>query len=302
MITTAPTTAVVTIVHGRHAHLDRQLHGLARQTSPVDLHVVVAMDDPEVRAVVDSTRGARRTTVVDVQRRGPQLPLAAARNRGVEVALEAGADQLVLLDVDCIPSPGLVERYAEGLATQSGPQLLQSDPWTPLVWCGEVAYLPPAPDGRDYLELDLDAMADPHPARPVLRPDEVLPGTDLNLFWSLSFALSARSWAAIGGFDPTYVGYGGEDTDFAQRLRVAGGGLRWIGGARAYHQHHPTSSPPVAHLHDVVENANRFAERWGWWPMAGWLDAFAERGLAQRRPGGAWEVTALADARVARQR
>ena len=101
--------------------------------------------------------------------------------------------------------------------------------------------------------------------------------------------MSARSWKAVGGFDEGYVGYGGEDTDFAQRLGRAGGRLVWVGGARAFHQHHATSSPPVEHVHDIVVNANRFARRWGWWPMEGWLDAFADLGLARRRPDGSWE-------------
>jgi GT2 family glycosyltransferase len=159
------------------------------------------------------------------------------------------------------------------------------------VLAGEVAYLPPAPQGRDYRELDLTALAPPHPARPTLAADEVRLADDLTLFWSLSFAITARAWERVGGFDEGYVGYGGEDTDFAQRLGTAGGRLVWVGGAVAFHQHHPTSSPPVQHVHDVVANANRFARRWGWWPMKGWLEAFAEQGMARRRADGSWEAT-----------
>jgi hypothetical protein len=51
------------------------------------------------------------------------------------------------------------------------------------------------------------------------------------------------------------------------------------------------SDPPVEHLADIVRNANRFRERWGWFPMRGWLDAFAARGLAGPEPdGAAWRV------------
>ncbi|MDO9396736.1 MAG: glycosyltransferase family 2 protein, partial [Herbiconiux sp.] len=74
----------------------------------------------------------------------------------------------------------------------------------------------------------------------------------------------------------------GEDTDFAFAAREAGVELAWVGSARAYHQHHPVQSPPVDHLDDIVRNATVFHERWGTWPMGGWLDAFEQRGLVHR--------------------
>lgn len=315
--------AVVTIVHGRHEHLERQLWGLRRQSRLPDAHVVVAMDDPHVEAVARKHRGDWDLHVATTPRRDGHLPLATARNLGVDVAARAGADRVVLLDVDCIPSAGLVGRYAGVLASVGerrsdvvradvatalppdaigGPAVptvptvppVPTVPTVPTVLAGEVAYLPPAPEGRDYRDLGHAALADlagPHPARPVLTPDEVRPATDLRLFWSLSFALTVRDWRAVGGFDEGYVGYGGEDTDFGQRLGAAGGRLLWVGGARAHHQHHPTSSPPVQHVDDIVANANRFAERWGWWPMEGWLEAFAARGLARRTADGSWRAT-----------
>lgn len=281
---------VVTIVHGRHTHLERQLWGLRHQTRPPDAHVVVAMDDPAVEALARSHAGPWDVDVASLPRREGRLPLAAARNLGVAVAAGAGAEQVVLLDVDCIPSPGLVERYAAVLDDAGRQALGPGGPGGPLVLSGEVAYLPPAPAGRDYRDLDLPALAAPHPARPVLGADEVRPADDLRLFWSLSFALTVGSWETVGGFDEAYVGYGGEDTDFGQRLGASGGRLLWVGGAAAHHQHHPTASPPVQHVHDVVANANRFARRWGWWPMEGWLDAFAAQGLARRTPDGTWHV------------
>ena len=288
----APRVAVVTICRGRHDHLERQLWGLRRQSRLADLHVVVAMSDPAVESVVAAGRGARSTLVRAIDLHDGHLPLAAARNLGVATAQDAGAQHVVLLDVDCIPSRTLVQRYAnvlQSLDTDCDPRATR-----PFVLAGEVAYLPPAPEGRDYRELDLSTLAAPHPARPTPAANEVCVADDLRLFWSLSFALSARAWDRIGGFDAGYVGYGGEDTDFAQRLGSAGGQLLWVGGAMAFHQHHPTSSPPIQHLHDVIANANRFARRWGWWPMQGWLEAFADEGLARRRADGSWEATSAA--------
>ncbi|MDO5712533.1 MAG: galactosyltransferase-related protein, partial [Micrococcales bacterium] len=161
----------------------------------------------------------------------------------------------------------------------------------PTVWAGTVAYLPPSgPEGYD--PATLDGLADPHPARPAPLPGQRVRAGDLRLFWSLSFAMTTADFAALGGFDEAYVGYGGEDTDFAMRLRAAGGSLWWLGGAAAYHQHHPTQNPPVQHRSDIVRNANLFAQRWGWHPMEGWLAGFADAGLARLDPAsGCWMLT-----------
>ena len=279
-----PRTAVVTIAHGRHEHLEGQLWGLAQQSLQPDVFVAVAMDDPAVQDVVERhALPAWSVRVTDVAATSSGLPLAAARNAGARAATEAGADRLVFLDVDCIPSAGLVARYAAVLGSR-GPACTEVGgrfDGGPVVACGEVGYLPPVRDPSDYRRQDLASLSRPHPARPSLTIDEVRHARDVTLFWSLSFALTSADWDAIGGFCEDYVGYGGEDTDFGQRLRAVGGTMLWVGGATAYHQHHPSASPPVQHLGAIVANANRFHRRWGWFPMGGWLAAFAELGLAE---------------------
>lgn len=221
--------------------------------------------------------------VPDVAATPSGLPLAAARNAGARAATEGGADRLVFLDVDCIPSAGLVARYAAVLGSRSPASTGGGgrSEGGPVVACGEVGYLAPVRDPSDYRSQDVERLARPHPAGPSLTIDEVGHARDVTLFWSLSFALTSADWDAIGGFCEDYVGYDGEDTDFGQRLRAVGGTMLWVGGATAYHQHHPSASPPVQHLGAIVANANRFHRRWGWFPMGGWLSAFAELGLAE---------------------
>ncbi len=259
--------AVVTTVSGRREHLANQRRGLEAGIRPPDLHVVVAMGDPGVRVLLGDERACH---VIDVPV-ASLLPLAAARNAGAMAALRAGARTLVFLDVDCIPSATLVARYAS----------LAADPrHATSILCGQVSYLPPAPSG-DY---DLDRLRDlapPHPGRPALADDDVRRTDAYHLFWSLSFAMSAQAWATVGGFCEDYAGYGGEDTDFGQSAKAVGVDMCWVGGAAAYHQHHPVSDPPFEHLVEILENARVFAARWGWWPMAGWLSAFEEAGLIE---------------------
>jgi hypothetical protein len=114
----------------------------------------------------------------------------------------------------------------------------------------------------------------------------VAPTTDYELFWSLSFAVSTPTWQRIGGFFTGYRGYGGEDTDFGQLAAAAEVPMWWVGGADAFHQFHPVSDPPVEHLADILANAAVFQQRWGWWPMSGWLDGFEELGLIRRDDAG----------------
>lgn len=283
-------TAVVTIVHGRHEHLAGQLWGLRRQVLQPDVFVAVAIDDPGVTAVVATSAAPGWQVAVPRMAGTPEgLPLAAARNCGARVAAEAGADSLVFLDVDCIPAPGLVQRYVDVLATC--PTADMGSGAGPVVAAGEVAYLPPVSRPGHYRGVDLEALARPHPARPRLQPGEVQESEDLRLFWSLSFAVSTADWQSLRGFDESYVGYGAEDTDFGQRLGAQGGTLVWVGGATAYHQHHPSPDPPLPHLDSIVANANRFHRRWGWFPMENWLRQFAELGLAvQDSQTGRWRV------------
>lgn len=253
--------ATVTIAHGRRRHLLNQGRTLQQGTRVPDHRVVVAMDDPALEAP-----GAH---VVHLGREHDGLPLAAARNLGAVRARELGADVLVFLDVDCLAGPRLVEDYQAAVIDE--PEV---------VWSGPVTYLlPPSPLGYDLSALE--RVDDPHPGRPAPEPGQRIPNLRPDLFWSLSFALSEDTWSRIGGFCEDYVGYGGEDTDFGRLVVAQGSRHGWVGGARAYHQHHDVESPPVRHLDAILRNAAIFHRRWGEWPMTTWLQGFADLGLVE---------------------
>jgi len=275
------TTALLTIVSGRHDHLRGQLLGLGASNEAPAWHVIASMGDPDVRAVVDAVPAApgTRRVVVDVPLPADgELPLARARNAAAAAALDRGADLLVFLDVDCVPSPGLLAGYARAAVDPA----VRAAPG-PVLLCGPVAYLPPGvrvTSGADLARLP--AAARPHAGRPAPAPGQVVPADPSQwwLFWSLSFAVPAPDWTRSGGFCEEYRGYGGEDTDIAATVRSLGGSLFWVGGAEAHHQHHPVQDLPVHHLEAIVRNAAVFHRRWGWWPMTGWLEQFRAAGLA----------------------
>ena len=251
--------ALVTIASGRHEHLRRQREWVAAQSQPPLVHVVVSMGDPDIREVARLCRDVP-TDVVDCPA-GEHLPLAAARNAGVSRAAALGAERVVLLDVDCLPHRDLVRDYARALDRLGDRRAVVS---------GRVQYLPEGMTEADYTPQRVARVGRDHAVRVLPAPGE-LEQADPRLLWSLSIACTVATWNAAGGFDERYVGYGGEDTDFGQRLAAAGGGLWWLGGAAAYHQYHPTQSPPVQHAAAIARNANLFRRTWGFDPMEGWL-------------------------------
>lgn len=249
-------TAVITLNKGRGAHLARLLEGLGRGAPP-DACIVVEMggDDeplPDLSFPIERVAFAREG-----------LPLAAARNAGRRAAT---CEKLVFLDVDCIPSAGLVAGLAEAVAEHDG-----------LVCCA-VRYLPAGAVRDGWSEADLDAAGHLHPVRSF--PESgIAPSPQPGLFWSLAFAVRASTYDRLGGFDELFSGYGAEDTDLAFRADEAGVPVLFLGGPLAYHQHHPGYDPPLQHFRDIVANAGRFHARHGLWPMDGWLDGFARLGL-----------------------
>ena len=257
---------IVTVARGRHEHLAHQLRLLAL-SDPATPHVVVAVDDPAIGDVVRAHGGNRSVRVVEHPMHRDGLPIAAARNHGVSVALDEGAGVIVLLDVDCLAGPDTIDRYAS-LASAGPPAIL----CCPVTYLAEGVAAPAHPG-------DLRIHRRPHPARPDPPAGTLVRGGDHRLFWSLSAAMSAATWRLLGGFCEEYVGYGGEDTDLGQVARRAGVDLVWVGGADAYHQHHPVSRPPVEHVDAIVRNARTYRRRWGSWPMEGWLAELADLGL-----------------------
>ncbi|MEE4201933.1 glycosyltransferase family 2 protein [Erythrobacter sp.] len=259
------TISVCTLAHGRETHLANLIAGLSRSQRRPDELVIAVMqplryDLPEapfpIRQIMMGTS---------------DIPLAAARNAA---AGAARGEFLIFLDVDCIPAPSLVGDYARAGNEDEG------------VIMGEVAYLPKgATDGGiDFPAFDRLGVT--HSERPGPPPSGLRACEDYRCFWSLNFALPARDFATIGGFDERYDGYGGEDTDFGRMVVEAGLPLWWVKGAKAYHQYHPHHMPPVHHLDSVLANAMAFAEKWGEPTMQHWLRAFVLMGLIERTEHG----------------
>ena len=259
--------SVLLISSGRDAHLANTVLGINRSTrTPAEI-VVCYMD--QASAVPPPSRVPLRTVHVD-SGPGMPLPLGAARNAA---AAAAASPALVFLDVDCIPAPDMFDVLLTDLARSGG--LVMAAP----------RYLEPGAQVQRWAD---DGVVDvlvhgsvPHHARAALSPEPgqpALASQEYALFWSLGFAIAQDDFRRIGGFDESFAGYGGEDTDFAFTARELGVPLAFSAAAM-FHQHHGVHRPPLQHLESIVVNAGAFRRKWGSWPMTGWLEAFARQGL-----------------------
>ena len=253
--------SVLTLTHDRADRLDHLLWGLARGSRlPLEV-IVIRMNelvDPNLSATYP-TLSIRQAALHMTRRAG--LPLAAARNLARGMAHGA---QLLFLDVDCIPHQEWLDAMSLEITRHDG------------LVMGAAAYLPRLEPDQAYREQDLDQLGELHPRRPQV--EAYTAWEDYALFLSLCFGCTPSTFDRIGGFDLAFRGHGAEDTDFAFRARDAGVPLGFA-PHKVYHQYHDVYRPPLNHFESILDNAERFYQRWGMWPMIGWLEAFASEGL-----------------------
>ena len=207
------TISVCTLAHGREDHLRNLVSGLNHSRRPPCELVVAVMQDN--RYDLPSTSFPVRQVLLGSK----GICLAEARNTAAE---HARGELLIFLDVDCIPAPGLIEDYAAASAFNEG------------VLMGEVGYLPQGATehGIDYAQFERLAVTH----RDRAGPPRGMVGHcgDYRCFWSLNFALPAATFRDLGGFDPRYLGYGGEDTDFGRTIAAHDVPLWWARGAKIW--------------------------------------------------------------------
>lgn len=251
------TLSVLTLVRNRQAHLDQLIAGLDRSVATLAELVIIDMSDRPIST-------PKAAFPIRIERLpGERLPLAAARNRSAALAQ---GDQLLFLDVDCIPA-------GETCGVVAG--LLEADD---VVACPKVLYLPSGAARAAWTETDLDQAGVAHPVRRFPAQGARIE-TNPGLLWSLAFGMRRSTFFAVGGFDEAFVGYGAEDTDLGFRVAKAGVPMIFTGDGAVYHQHHDAYDPPLQHFAALIANARTFHQRWGIWPMDGWLADMLAMGL-----------------------
>ena len=267
------TTGVVVIAAGRHEHVRRTIAALAAQwVSPARTVLVDLGSSPPLADLVGDDD-------VDVVELRGDTSRRTAVGGGAQPGCGPGLHRVRRLPrcrLHRCARPGRPVRAGAG-----GPP-------------GSAGLRPgPLPATRvddrlgEHADVDVEGLvagSDAPTARPAPADGSVVVDGRHDLFWSLSFGVSAATWDVLGGFDTGYVGYGAEDTDLAYRARSLGRSVAWFGGGTAFHQWHPPSRLDPARTGELVRNARRFRRRWGRWPMEGWLHELAAAGRVEFDP------------------
>ena len=251
--------SVLTLTRDRTEHLQNLLKGLAQSSRLPDECVVAHMNEP-AEVLGDWPFDCQHFTYEDSK---VSLPLSCARNAA---AGRAKGDRFIFLDVDCIPAEDMLAEYEK--AFEQRPDAIAM---------GNVRYLSHS-ISHNWTEDLLQEKSAPHPKRDKSHLAAVEKESNYGLFWSLSFGLSQALFNRLGGFSDAYSGYGAEDTDFAWKAREQKIDLVWVPKALAFHQFHLNPTPPWHNFESIIYNAKVFYQRWGEWPMAGWLKIFATEG------------------------
>jgi GT2 family glycosyltransferase len=128
---------------------------------------------------------------------GPRKGPAANRNRG---ACQSSGDWLVFLDDDCLPAENWLSEIRKATAG-----------------CDVIEGKTVCPDRTN------------HPFEDVV---ENLTG---DLLWSCNLAVSRSLFERLGGFDEDFLIAGGEDLEFARRLRISKSKIHFASNAIVYH-------------------------------------------------------------------
>ncbi len=250
--------SVVITHYQREGNLGNTLKGLSQQTvTPSEIIVVDMGNGPALENGFPF-----EITVVDFLGSWQFMPLAAARNLGAE---HCRTEQLVFLDVDCIPAKDFCEKMAAASGSKNA------------LVMGSPRYMLGAMDIGIGMEECTDNSIF-HPSRPLV--NGIVREECYEMFWSLCFSIPKELFEHVGGFDNRYQGYGAEDTDFALEAKKAGIPF-YLADAEVYHQQHPVYIPPLNHLEPIVKNCNLFYWKWGYWPMADCLKDFTDMGYIE---------------------
>lgn len=205
-----PILSVVTASRGRHDALRRKALALLRQTLPPDAFewCLWLNEAPEevarVRAMLDELRLPYDVRLAGGEDHpvGRARNLAAARSRGTV---------LLLSDDDCLPAEGALAAH--------------------------VAFHASTPNAVGIGPLRLpEALRKGARSEPFERPAALgRRAAWINLTGANS-SLPSEAFRAVGGYDPDWTGYGGEDPELALRLRGRGSRFRHVPDGVAVHE------------------------------------------------------------------
>ncbi|RIH87415.1 Hyaluronan synthase [Meiothermus luteus] len=190
--------SVIVPTHNRRALLEKKLRLLEVQRGEFE---VVVVADGCTDGTLEFLSQYRPPFPFRFLELAPGLGAAGARNRGAQAAT---GDILLFSDDDVMPQPGWIEAHQKAHAQPR------------VVAVGRLE-LPPELRGTGAAELRGPRA----------------------FWWNVTgnnTSLPKALFEEVGGYDPAFSGYGGEDPDLGYRLMRAGARLVFLGDAVAVHE------------------------------------------------------------------
>lgn len=190
--------SVIVPTHNRREALAKKLRALENQPGAFEVIVVADGCTDDTLEFLQQYKPPFALRFLEIT---PGLGAANARNRGAGMAR---GDVLLFSDDDVIPQPGWIEAH----------QKAHTRPRTVAVGRLE---LPPALRGTGAAELKGPRA----------------------FWWNITgnnTSLPRALFEEVGGYDPAFSGYGGEDPDLGYRLMRAGARLVFVREALAVHE------------------------------------------------------------------
>jgi GT2 family glycosyltransferase len=198
-----PVVSVVVPTRGRAAYLEVTLESLLAQRGGIEYEIVVVDDGGGV---------PRRPDVRYVEHRS-RRGLNAARNAGIR---EARAPLIAFVDDDVLVPPGWLEALASGAARHPEAEAFGG----PI----RARFEGPAPRGCGREEPPITTLD--------LGPED----READMVWGANFAVRRSAVERIGPFDETIVTPHGDEEEWLERLRAAGGRIVYLAGAGLEHR------------------------------------------------------------------
>ncbi|OQX92543.1 MAG: hypothetical protein B6D58_02340 [candidate division Zixibacteria bacterium 4484_95] len=223
-------TSIIIPVRNQKKSLLMTLKTLKRQIRNLKIFEVIICDDGSTDGTEEEVKKLRYPIFLKYFRNDPPLGRAVNRNLGYE---RSSGQNLIFLDGDMVPTEG----YIEAMLTATS---------TDIVKLGNVKHPPAEQTGR--LEKYLYSRGR-FGSRYKNTP---LPG---RLFTSNNFFISKRNFTRVGGFDPNFKSWGGEDIDFGLRLEDLEIPIRIEPAALTYHYHKRTVESLMKDFYSFGKNS-----------------------------------------------
>jgi len=228
------TVSLIISTYNRPEALDRVLAGVTRQTRSAR-EILIADDGSAepTRELIDKWKNQSRVPVTHIWHPDEGFRKTIILNKAIKAAQ---SDYVVFLDGDCVPHPQFIadhEALAEkGFWVQGRRSFVKSDyveafnPASTSIW-------------RWLITGRISGFF-----KAIRLPSAIIRrGTEQRGLIGCNMGIWREDLVAVNGFDETYIGWGGEDSDIGSRLYHLGRPRKFVyGHAIVYHLNHPTLS------------------------------------------------------------